>query len=185
MNKSGKTKLLQSCTGEIMEVYLYKTKCVGEYYSYYLEEDVFDNIIPGELYTIGKVFVNGQETPQDQGVPLGLALYSSYDIDRIKKISFYNGEDEISYQRKFFVFGHLSRHKYLTDAGLTVDDDYNYDGFLYEKRFTNHRGLMHNESGPARILYKTDGNIYYFYYLNNKPLSKQAWENQIQTKLYW
>lgn len=47
-------------------------------------------------------------------------------------------------------------------------------------------GKIHNENGPAIIV--LDQNLaedYPIYYLNGEHFSKEKWEEQLKTKLYW
>ena len=48
-------------------------------------------------------------------------------------------------------------------------------------------GELHNELGPAYSLFHSSKlePIEELYYLNNMKYSKEEWEKQIQTKLYW
>lgn len=57
------------------------------------------------------------------------------------------------------------------------------EGRLYDMYYTNYNQILHNEQGPAVVLQR--GIPMEEYYLYGKTLSKQEWEEQIQTKLYW
>lgn len=47
-------------------------------------------------------------------------------------------------------------------------------------------GVWHNEKGPAYVEYASKGVVSYkSYWLYDKKLTKQQWEDQLVTKLYW
>lgn len=47
-------------------------------------------------------------------------------------------------------------------------------------------GRLHNETGPAQIRLNEAGEEdLYLYYLKGRFLTKEEWEQQVQTKLYW
>ena len=69
-----------------------------------------------------------------------------------------------------------------------------YEANIYERAHNLHKivftfyvnGRLHNETGPAQIRLNEAGEEdLYLYYLKGRFLTKEEWEQQVQTKLYW
>lgn len=121
---------------------------------------------------------------------MGSEIYANYS----------NGK-HFSYVRRLHGYCYLcnsdlAQNKYLNHGLLKSErkylDEFNYTAIFYEddgiainsecKFFKN---MFHCETGPAKIYYENGVIVDADYYLNNESISKQQWEEQIATKLYW
>lgn len=111
--------------------------------------------------------------------------------------NFYNllGNSEIFEQFYIgaFVLKDKNRLLYIVDGKIHRDNGpaqiifENHDPYpmIY---FTYYRyNSLHCETGPAYVVYNTRliNPVEEAYFLNDSELSKQKWEEQVQTKLYW
>lgn len=126
--------------------------------NYYLDDDVFNEIKPGERYLI----FGSQES-------LNGSFYKLSDKYREE------------YGSKTFIGGYLSSHIYPSDVGY-IFDIYTHDGGgrLVMRKYYNNFHNLHNENGPAHIQLGMG-----YYYLNGELLSEKDWGNKMLVKLYW
>lgn len=95
----------------------------------------------------------------------------------------YNKGIPIVSSEKWFISGDLHR------IGGPAAIYYNFYGAGVEAERYYINGLKHNELGPAETRYQIIVGdrvmIKSHYYLNNLMLTKEEWEDQLATKLYW
>lgn len=171
-----------------IEVFEHKIENYGMFY--FLNNNDFNQISPGYNYIVKTPRIIGALDRRDKNmaVPLYGRFFCLQDKDMIinlsRKSNLYLGEFHS------FIGGRLEKSVKLDDYGSISTTYLNYKSRVPTRDNTiiviyeNMLGLTHNERGPAYI--KIIGNNRdECYFLNNKELSKQEWEEQMLTKLYW
>lgn len=143
-------------------------------YTYYLEDEVFDNI-GSDCYIISKSFIDGVEVPGSL-----LKLYGRYyrlsdmGVDYCDSVLFNNG----------FI---LSSKTYI-DGGSYIKT-YCDNGFLSSRSYYNSNHDLHNERGYAYEWYDVSSGVSILsrgtYWLGGRELNKEEWEDKMLVKLYW
>lgn len=139
----------------------------------FIKDDIFNEINENEWYYVENWFINDIVDNDRLDTDLNFICFKLSERGNSVKYDYLN-----------FSYGKLIVKQEKTEYG-SISLSYS-NGKLYGREFRNHFDYFHNEKGPAAIYYEEDGVISgECYRLNGISLSKEEWEEQMLTKLYW